>query len=48
MSCRNCESAAGPTETYELYLADGQVLELPLCEGCRREFVTADWVDAVL
>ncbi len=48
MACRNCESTAGPTEEYQLHLSTGQVLTITLCEGCRREFVTAEWVDAVI
>jgi len=48
MACRNRESTAGPAEAYHLHLSTGQVLAIPLCEGCRREFVTAEWVDAVI
>ncbi len=48
MDCRNCESATGAVEAYHLHLWTGRVLEIALCEGCRRKFVTAEWVDAVV
>lgn len=47
MACTNCGEDV-PAERYHVYLSTGQVVELPLCEGCRYKFVTADWVHAVV
>ncbi|EMA27407.1 hypothetical protein [Natronobacterium lacisalsi] len=46
-TCANCGSRV-PARRYHVHLSSAEVLELPLCEGCRYKFVTADWVDAVV
>ncbi|MDS0477076.1 hypothetical protein [Natrinema sp. 1APR25-10V2] len=47
LTCANCGDAV-PVRQYHVYLATDEVVELPLCEGCRYKFVTADWVTAVV
>ena len=47
MRCANCGGDV-PTQRYHVYLATEEIIELPLCEGCRYKFVTADWVTAVV
>lgn len=47
-ACANCEVETAAVRRYHVYLSTDEVVELPLCEGCRHKFVTAEWVTAVV
>ncbi|ELY62467.1 hypothetical protein C490_17933 [Natronobacterium gregoryi SP2] len=46
-TCANCEEEL-PSRRYHVHLSTDDAVELPLCEGCRYKFVTAEWVDTVV
>ncbi|SDQ53836.1 hypothetical protein [Natronobacterium texcoconense] len=46
-TCANCRANV-PARRYHVHLSTDEVVEIPLCEGCRYKFVTAEWVDTVV
>lgn len=47
MTCANC-GADRPTQRYQIHLGTDEVVDIELCDDCRRKFATADWVDLVV